>query len=150
MFARDPGIRWNPPAVCAAVLFLAAVSLPAGPAHGFGLNVASAPAARAAEDADGNRKAGAWRVIEEEVDRASDKLVDKAADKIEEYTIKAGKKAWGWLEKTKRFGPLAKKVAMRYGPIVAKGCAFPAPSERPGKPHTRPGARWSPRTLPSR
>ena len=128
MFARYPGIHWKLSAVCAAVLLLAAVSLPAGPAHGFGLNSVSAPAARAAEDADGNRKAGAWRGIEEEVDRASDKLVDKTADKIEEYAIKAGKKAWGWLEKTKRFGPLAKKVAMRYGPIVAKGLRFSGPA----------------------
>ena len=128
MFARYPGIPRNLSAVCAAVLLLAALSLPAGPAHGFGLNSVSAPSARAEEDADRNRKAGAWRGIEEEVDRASDKLVDKAADKIEEYAIKAGKKAWGWLEKTKKFGPLAKKVAMRYGPIVAKGLRFSGPA----------------------
>ena len=128
MFARDPGIPRNLSAVCAAVLVLAAVSLPAGPAHGFGLNAASAPAAGEAKDADGNRKSAARRVFEEEVDRASDKLVDKAADKIEEYTIKAGKKAWGWLEKTKKFGPLAKKVAVRYGPIVAKGLRFSGPA----------------------
>ena len=128
MFERDPGIPWNLSAVCAAVVLLAAVSLPAGPAHGFGLNAASALAAGEAKDADGNRKSAARRVLEEEVDRASGKLVGKAADKIEEYTIKAGKKAWGWLEKTKKFGPLAKKVAMRYGPIVAKGLRFSGPA----------------------
>ena len=127
MFARYPGIPCNLSAVCAAVLLLAAVSLPAGPAHGFGLNSNAAPAAGEANEAEGNRKSAARRVFEEEVDRASDKLVDKAADKIEEYTIKAGKKAWGWLEKTKRYGPLAKKVAMRYGPIVAKGLRFSGP-----------------------
>ena len=128
MFARDTGIPWNLSAVCAAVLVLAAVSFTPGPAHGFGLNSASPPAAKEAKDADGNRKAGPWRVLEEEVDRASDKLVDKAADNIEEYTIKAGKKTWGWLEKTKKFGPLAKKIAMRYGPIVAKGLRFSGPA----------------------
>ena len=128
MFARDPGIPWNLSAVCAAVLVLAAVSFTSGPAHGFGLQSVAAPAASAAEDGDGNKKAGAWQGFEEEVDRASGKLVDKAADKIEEYTIKAGKKAWGWLEKTKKFGPLAKKIAMRYGPIVAKGLRFSGPA----------------------
>ncbi|MCY4551061.1 MAG: hypothetical protein OXC28_22130, partial [Defluviicoccus sp.] len=127
MFARYPGIPCNLSAVCAAVLVLAAVSLQAWPAHGFGLNAASAPAAGAAKDAEGNRKSAARRVLEEEVDRASDKVVDKAADKIEEYTIKAGKKAWSWLEKTKKFGPLAKKVAVRYGPIVAKGMRLSGP-----------------------
>ena len=127
MLARDPGIPRNLSAVCAVVVLLAAVSLPAGPAHGFGLNAASAPAAGEAKDADENRNSAARRVFEEEVDRASDKLVDKAADKIEEYTIKAGKKAWGWLEKTKKFGPLAKQVAMRYGPIVAKGMRLSGP-----------------------
>ena len=128
MFARDPGIPWNLSAVCAAVLLLAAVSFTPGSAHGFGLQSVAAPAASAAENGDGNKKAGAWQGFEEEVDRASEKLVDKAADKIEEYTIKAGKKAWGWLEKTKKFGPLAKKIAMRYGPIVAKGLRFSGPA----------------------
>ena len=128
MFARYPGIPWNLSAVCAVVLVVAAVSFTSGPAHGFGLQSVAAPAAKAAEYADGNKKAGAWQGFEEEVDRASGKLVDKAADKIEEYTIKAGKKAWGWLEKTKKFGPLAKKVAMRYGPIVAKGLRFSGPA----------------------
>ena len=128
MFVRYPDIPWNLSAVCAVVLVLAAVSLPAGPAHGFGLKSAAAPAAGVAKDADGNKKPGARQVFEEEVDRATGKLVDKAADKIEEYTIKAGKKAYGWLEKTKRFGPLAKKIAMRYGPIVAKGLRFSGPA----------------------
>ena len=128
MFVRYPDIPWNLSAVCAVVLVLAAVSLPAGPVHGFGLKSAAAPAAGVAKDADRNKKPGARQVFEEEVDRATDKLVDKAADKIEEYTIKAGKKAYGWLEKTKRFGPLAKKIAMRYGPIVAKGLRFSGPA----------------------
>ena len=41
--------------------------------------------------------------------------------KAEEYIIKAGKKAGSWLEKTKSFGPVAKKLARTYGPAVKKG-----------------------------
>ena len=137
MFARYPGIPWNLSAVCAVVLLLAAVSLAAGPAHGFGLKLTWEDGVKAAtddlnalgeQDPEGRKKTTAQQRLEREFDRMTGKVAGKAADKIEEYTIKAGKKAWGWLEKTKRFGPLAKKVAMRYGPIVAKGLRFSGPA----------------------
>ena len=137
MFTRDPGIPWNLSAVCAAVLLLAAVSFTPGPAHGFGLKLTWEDGVKAAtddlnalgeQDPEGRKKTTAQQRLEREFDRMTGKVAGKAADKAEEYIIKAGKKAGSWLEKTKRFVPLAKKVALRYGPIVAKGLRFSGPA----------------------
>ena len=130
MFARDPGIPWNLSAVCAAVLVLTAVSFPAGPVHGFGLTLSWGDGVKAAtddlnalgeQDPEGRKKTTAQQRWEREFDRMTGNAAGKAADKIEEYTLKAGKKAYGWLERTKSFGPLAKKLAGTYGPVVKKG-----------------------------
>ena len=137
MLARYPGIPCSLSAVCAAVLVLAAVSSPAGPAHGFGLTLSWGDGVKAAtddlnalgeQDPEGRKKTTAQQRLEREFDRMTGKIAGKAADKAEEYIIKAGKKAGSWLEKTKRFVPLAKKVALRYGPIVAKGLRFSGPA----------------------
>ena len=130
MFARDPGKPCSLSAVCAAVLVLAAVSLPAGSAHGFGLTLSWEDGVKAAtddlnalgeQDPEGRKKTTAQQRLEREFDRMTSKVAGKAADKAEEYIIKAGKKAGSWLEKTKSFGPVAKKLARTYGPAVKKG-----------------------------
>ena len=130
MFARYPGIPWNLPAVCAAVLLMAALSLPAGSAHGFGLKLTWEDGVKAAtddlnalgeQDPEGRKKTTAQQRLEREFDRMTGNAAGKAADKIEEYTLKAGKKAYGWLERTKSFGSVAKKLARTYGPVVKKG-----------------------------
>ena len=130
MFARDPGKPCSLSAVCAAVLVLAAVSLPAGSAHGFGLTLSWEDGVKAAtddlnalgeQDPEGRKKTTAQQPLEREFDRMTGKVAGKAADKAEEYIIKAGKKAGSWLEKTKSFGPVAKKLARTYGPAVKKG-----------------------------
>ena len=130
MFARDPGKPCSLSAVCAAVLVLAAVSLPAGSAHGFGLTLSWEDGVKAAtddlnalgeQDPEGRKKTTAQQRLEREFDRMTGKVAGKAADKAEEYIIKAGKKAGSWLEKTKSFGPVAKKLARTYGPAVKKG-----------------------------
>ena len=126
MFARYPGIHWNLTAVCAAVLFLAAVSLAAIPAHGFGLERTWQDGMKAATDdlkalgaegSVGNGKSPGQAGIDREIDR----LAGKAANKAERAMWKAGKKAWGLLEKTKKYGPLAKKLGKRWGAAARMG-----------------------------
>ena len=126
MFARYPSIHWNMSAVCAAVLFLAVVSLAAIPAHGFDLKPTWQDGMKAATDdlkalgaegSAGNRKSPGQEGIDREIDR----LAGKAADKAERAMWKVGKKAWGLLEKTKKYGPLAKKLGKRWGAAARTG-----------------------------
>ena len=102
MLARYPGIPCSLSTVCAAVLVLAAVSSPAGPAHGFGLTLSWGDGVKAAtddlnalgeQDPEGRKKTTAQQRLEREFDRMTGKIAGKAADKAEEYIIKAGKKA---------------------------------------------------------
>ena len=130
MFARYPGIHWNLTAVYAAVLFLAAVSLAAIPAHGFDLKPTWQDGMKAATDdlkalgaegSAGNRKSPGQEGIDREIDRLAGKAAGKAADKAERAMWKVGKKAWGLLEKTKKYGPLAKKLSKRWGAAARMG-----------------------------
>ena len=130
MFARYPGIHWDMSAVCAAVLLLAAVSLAAIPAHGFGLERTWQDGMKAATDdlkalgaegSAGNRKSPGQEGIDREIDRLAGKATGKAADKAERAMWKVGKKAWGRLEKTKKYGPLAKKLGKRWGAAARMG-----------------------------
>ncbi len=112
-------------AVCAAVPVLAAVSLlPAAPAHGFGLRDAAAGRNAAAEErARDGETSLARQKLDWEIDKAAGKLADKAADRIERAALRGGSKAWDRLEKTRTFGPAARKIARRYGAAVARGIA---------------------------
>ena len=126
MFARYLGIHWNLTAVCPAVLFLAAVSLAAIPAHGFDLKPTWQDGMKAATDdlkALGAEGSAATRKSpgQEGIDREIDRLAGQAADKAERAMWKVGKKAWGLLEKTKKYGPLAKKLGKRWGAAARMG-----------------------------
>ena len=67
-------------------------------------------------------------LMQHQAERELDKITAKAADAIEKQTLKAGRKAWNWLEKTKEFGAAAKKVAKRYGAAARKGARLAGPA----------------------
>ena len=117
MFMSRPFFVSGLPACVAAVAIAAAVSFAPPPALGFGLkDVAGGPQ-------DNTEKSLLRQELEWEADQARGKLAEKAADQIEKAGLKAGKKAWDRLEKSKTFGPAARKMTARYGAAVAKGIA---------------------------
>ena len=122
-----------------ALMTSASVSFPAAPANAFGLKPAAWEGmkdaiddltAAAEADPEGREKSFLRQRLEREFDRTADKVADVAADKIEQYTLAAGKKGWDLLEKSKTFGRAAKKIASRYGKAVKRGLRLAGPVGR--------------------
>ncbi len=124
MFAIRPCVVRNLPVHAAAVVVLAAVSLAVIPAHGFGLkDVVDEAVVAAGQNPEEARKPVALRQWE----RERDEIAGELADRIEKGALAAGKKGWDWLEKGKKFGVTAKKIARRYGAAVGKGLKLAGP-----------------------
>ena len=133
MFDSPLGHCRRPPAVLALTSILAAASLVAAPAHGFGLSGKQfveglgkvGDAVKSAEEAERHDRSDTEQFA---VDKAG-AIADKATDAIEQASIKLSRKAWDALKKSdsKRVGELAKKTAKRWGPAVMKGLRLAGP-----------------------
>ena len=136
MFDSPLGHCRRPPAVLALTSILAAASLVAAPAHGFGLSGKQfveglgkvGDAVKSAQEAERHGRSDTEQFA---VDKAG-AIADKATDAIGQASIKLSRKAWDALKKSdsKRVGELAKKTAKRWGPAAMKGLRLAGPTGR--------------------
>ena len=133
MFDSPLGHCRRPPAVLALTSILAAASLVAAPAHGFGLSGKQfveglgkvGDAVKSAQEAERHGRSDTEQFV---VDKTGE-IADKATDAIGQASIKLSRKAWDALKKSdsKRLGELAKKTAKRWGPAAMKALRLAGP-----------------------
>ncbi len=70
------------------------------------------------------------RAVEHEVGKVNDNLADKAADAAMKGAEKGGRKAWGLLEKSKKFGKAAWKARKRWAKPIKQGLRLAGPAGR--------------------
>ncbi len=104
----------------------------AGEAFVEGLGKTAAAVGEAERRAEGAEqgKGAVERELDEGVRKVEGQVTEKAADLVEKGVAKGGRKLWSLIEKSKKYGKTARKLAKRWGPAAKRGLRMAGPAGR--------------------